>query len=207
MRFPLETCSDLLTLMRWRRDVRHFTDTPVSGDLIASLQQAMALAPSVGNARPWRVIRTDSADLRQAVHALFARANAAAMAAQPPARHDAYRALKLEGLAAAPVQLAVFTETEPAAGHGLGRHSMPQTLEQSTAMAIQNLNLAARALGLGVGMLSILDPQGMEALYAVPPSWRFTLYLCIGWPQFEDDLPLLHRNGWQENEERAWETR
>lgn len=207
MRFPQETCSDLLTLMRWRRDVRHFSDAPVCEAHMASLQQAMALAPSVGNARPWRVIRTESAGMRNAVHALFARANAAALAAQPPERQDAYRALKLEGLAAAPVQLAVFTETKPAAGHGLGRHTMPQTLEQSTAMAIQNLNLAARAQGLGVGMLSILDPQAMEALYAVPPSWRFTLYLCIGWPRFEDDLPLLHRNGWQKNEEAPWETR
>ena len=105
---------------------------------------------------------------------------------------------------AAPLQLAIFTDTNPTAGHGLGRHTMPQTLEQSTAMAIQNLNLAARAYGLGVGMLSILDPQAMEHLFEVPESWRFSLYLCIGWPQFTDDLPLLHRNGWQENTATEW---
>ena len=122
----------------------------------------------------------------------------------PPERQAAYRALKLEGLQAAPLQLAIFTDTNPTAGHGLGRHTMPQTLEQSTAMAIQNLNLAARAYGLGVGMLSILDPQAMERLFEVPESWRFSLYLCIGWPQFTDDQPLLHRNGWQENTATEW---
>lgn len=164
----------------------------------------MALAPSVGNARPWRVFRVESPDARQQVHAIFARANAAAIDAQPPERQAAYRALKLEGLQAAPLQLAIFTDTDPTAGHGLGRHTMPQTLEQSTAMAIQNLNLAARAYGLGVGMLSILDPQAMEHLFEVPESWRFSLYLCIGWPQFTDDLPLLHRNGWQENTATEW---
>ena len=101
----------------------------------------------------------------------------------------------------------MFTETDPAAGHGLGRHSMSQTLEQSTAMAIQNLNLAARAHGLGVGMLSILDPQAMEALFQTPATWRFNLYLCIGWPLFHDDQPLLHRLGWQENVLTVWEAR
>ena len=86
----------------------------------------------------------------------------------------------------------------------LGRHTMPQTLEQSTAMAIQNLNLAARAYGLGVGMLSIIDPQAVETLFQTPATWRFSLYLCIGWPQFTDDQPLLHRNGWQENTATEW---
>ncbi|WP_247643816.1 nitroreductase family protein, partial [Brucella abortus] len=89
-------------------------------------------------------------------------------------------------------------------GHGLGRQSMASTLEQSTAMAVQNLNLAARSFGLGAGMVSVLDPQAMEQLFEVPPSWRFTLYLCIGWPCTEDDTPLLHRNGWQENRETFW---
>ena len=204
MEFSNRTRTGLLALMRWRRDVRHFRDDPVPHALQDHLQKAMALAPSVGNARPWRVFRVESRDARQQVHAIFARANAAAIDAQPPERQATYRALKLEGLQAAPLQLAIFTDTNPAAGHGLGRHTMPQTLEQSTAMAIQNLNLAARAYGLGVGMLSILDPQAMERLFEVPESWRFSLYLCIGWPQFTDDLPLLHRNGWQENTATEW---
>lgn len=207
MEFSDDERLSLQRLLRWRRDVRHFQTDPVPEALLDTLKEAMSLAPSVGNARPWRVLRVENAGLRQAVQALHDQANAQALAAQPDARKPKYQQLKLHGLEAAPLQLAVFTETAPAAGHGLGRHSMPQTLEQSTAMAIQNLNLAARAHGLGVGMLSIIDPQAMEALFQTPATWRFSLYLCIGWPQFHDDQPLLHRQGWQENTQTAWETR
>ncbi len=207
MEFSDDERQNLQRLMRWRRDVRHFRPDPVPEALLHVLKESMSLAPSVGNARPWRVLQVENADLRQAVQALHDQANAQALAAQPTTRQERYRQLKLHGLEAAPLQLAVFTETAPAAGHGLGRHSMPQTLEQSTAMAIQNLNLAARAHGLGVGMLSILDPQAMEALFQTPASWRFSLYLCIGWPLFHDDQPLLHRLGWQENVPMVWEAR
>lgn len=204
MQFSEDEQAAFKRLMQWRRDVRHFTDQAVPDAMRTCLREAMELAPSVGNARPWRVIEVRDTGIRAEVLSLFDRANAAAHAAQAPDRQDAYRRLKLEGLDRAPLQLAIFTETDPASGHGLGRHSMPQTLEQSTAMAIQNLNLMARACGLGVGMVSILDPSAMERLFDVPPSWRFSLYLCIGWPQFEDDTPLLHRNGWQVNEFSPW---
>lgn len=206
MQFSEDEQQSLHRLLRWRRDVRHFSTRPVPEALAGILQDAMDLAPSVGNARPWRVFRVDSTDIRQQMQAIFHAANEAAARAQQPERQRHYRQLKLAGLEEAPLQLAVFTDTAPSAGHGLGRHSMPQTLEQSTAMAIQNLNLMARVHGLGVGMVSILDPRAMEALLGVPSSWRFNLYLCIGWPRFTDDQPLLHRQGWQTNEATPWLT-
>lgn len=169
------------------------------------LRRAMDLAPSVGNSRPWRVLSVESVERRQSVRAIFTDANGMAEDAYEGERLSHYRSLKLEGIETAPVQLAVFTHCDPAEGAGLGRRSMPQTLEHSTAMAVQNLNLAARMHGLGVGMVSILDPQAMERLFAVPSGWRFSLYLCIGRPQFTDDQPLLHRNGWQENGRTVWE--
>ncbi|MDO5101387.1 MAG: 5,6-dimethylbenzimidazole synthase [Lautropia sp.] len=206
MEFSEDEQQSLHRLLRWRRDVRHFETRPVPEALIGRLQQAMNLAPSVGNARPWRVFRVDSVSARQQVQAIFHAANDAAAEAQTPERQAHYRRLKLAGLVEAPLQLAVFTETNPTAGHGLGRHSMPQTLEQSTAMAVQNLNLTARVHGLGVGMVSILDPQAMAKLFNVPEHWRFSLYLCIGWPKFTDDQPLLHRNGWQTNQMTPWQS-
>lgn len=207
MNFSEEDRVTLHRLMQWRRDVRHFREDAIPEALCERLQEAMALAPSVGNARPWRVLRVASAHLRQAVHDNFLRANAEALDAQSAERQAHYRQLKLEGLKTAPLQLAVFTDTDPAEGHGLGRHSMPQTLEQSTAMAVQNLNLMARAMGLGVGMVSILDPDEMARIFSAPPGWQFSLYLCIGWPEFHDDQPLLHRNGWQENVGTTWDVR
>ena len=95
------------------------------------------------------------------------------------------------------MQLAVFTLIDPAEGHGLGRRTQPETLRQSTAMAIHTLWLAARAENIGVGMVSILDPRAIEGLLDVPEGWELSAYLCLGHAEFIDDTPLLHRSGWQ----------
>ena len=207
MRFDEGQAATLRMILRWRRDVRHFQPDPVDEAILARLAEAMALAPSVGNARPWRVIRVEDPTLRAAVRADFQRCDEAAAADYDDEQAAAYRALKLAGLDAAPVQLAVFTHVDPAAGHGLGRRTMPETLRQSTAMAIHTLWLAARAANLGMGMVSILDPAAMERIFAVPEDWAFTAYLCLGHAEWDDDTPLLHRAGWQENAPTLWEMR
>ncbi|SMO75752.1 5,6-dimethylbenzimidazole synthase [Paracoccus laeviglucosivorans] len=194
----------LQRILRWRRDVRHFRPDPIPEQLIAELHAAMELAPSVGNARPWRVVRVDDPALHAAVRDDFAHCNAEAAESYQGQQRADYAALKLAGLDAAPLQLAVFTQIDPATGHGLGRATMPQTLRQSTAMAIHTLWLAARARNLGLGMVSILDPTHIGPLLDVPPDWEFAAWLCLGWPEFTDDMPLLHRAGWQENAPPDW---
>lgn len=201
------TPSDLDALLTWRRDVRHFRTDPVPETTQEALRHAMDKAPSVGNARPWRVLKVDDPSLRAQVRAEFVRCNRAAQKSYDPATAEDYAQLKLAGIDRAPLQLAVFTETAPAEGRGLGRQTMPQTLEHSTAMAVHTLWLVARVHGLGVGMMSILEAAEIERLCTVPPSWRFFSYLCIGRPDFEDDTPLLHRAGWQENAQTKWGSR
>jgi 5,6-dimethylbenzimidazole synthase len=207
MDFTPTDATVLERLLRWRRDVRHFRTAPVSEAQVAMLAQAMDLAPSVGNARPWRVIRVEDPALRAAVHDNFHAANAQAALGYDGERRAAYDRLKLAGLDHAPLQLAVFTLVDPDEGHGLGRRTMPATLHASTAMAIHALWLAARAANLGLGMVSILDPAGVERMLNVPGDWAFSAYLCIGHPEFVDDTPLLHRAGWQETIAHPWETR
>lgn len=204
---PMSAADMLDDLLTWRRDVRHFRKDPVPGPLTEMLRAAMDKAPSVGNARPWRVLRVEKPALRGQVRALFESCNRAAQESYDTQAAAEYARLKLAGIDNAPLQLAVFTETEPVAGRGLGRQTMPQTLEQSTAMAVHTLWLVARTRGLGVGMMSILNPDEMERLCDVPESWRFFSYLCVGFPEFEDDTPLLHRKGWQANTPTVWETR
>ncbi|MBS0123996.1 5,6-dimethylbenzimidazole synthase [Thetidibacter halocola] len=194
-------------LLRWRRDVRHFRPDPLPEAMVETLQAAMEMAPSVGNARPWRVIRVTDDTLRAGVRASFAACNAQAAEGYEGEARQAYLALKLAGLDAAPLQLAVFTETAPEQGRGLGRRTMPETLEQSTAMAIHALWLTARAHDVGLGMVSILDPAEISRLFDAPETWRFSAYLCLGRAEFDDDTPLLHRSGWQENRETDWQTR
>ncbi len=207
MKFDSTASASLRDIMRWRRDVRHFRPEPIPDDVVERLEQSMVYAPSVGNSRPWRVFRVESEGLRRQVRAIFEACNDEAAKGYDSERTQLYRQLKLAGLDQAPLQLAVFTDCDPVEGHSLGRRTLPATLEQSTAMAIHTLWLTARAENVGLGMLSILDAERMEAIFEVPESWRFSSYLCLGWPCFEDDTPLLDRAGWQENTALGWTRR
>ncbi len=142
-------------------------------------------------------MRVDDPARREAVRASFRRCNAEALAATVPGRQAAYARLKLAGLDEAPLQLAVFTETDPAQGHGLGRRTMPETLDYSAVLAVHTLWLAARAAGIGLGWVSILDPADIRAALDLPVRWRFVAYLCLGWPVEESETPELERFGWE----------
>ncbi len=207
MEFEATDSATLLRILRWRRDVRHFRPNPVDDRVLERLRQTMDFAPSVGNARPWRVLRVTDKALRAAVRADFQRCNSQAAAGYSAEKHADYVALKLAGLDIAPVQLAIFTVADPTEGHGLGRQTLPETLRQSTAMAIHTLWLAALVENIGLGIVSILDPKVMEQLFAVPQGWVFSAYLCLGHAEATDDTPLLHRVGWQVNTPTVWEER
>lgn len=188
---------ELARLMQWRRDVRRFRTDAVPEAVLARCLQAFALAPSVGLSEPWRIIRLESPDLRAAVLANFRAANALALAGQPGDRAAAYSRLKLSGMAEAPVQLAVFCDDAPPKGAGLGAATMPETRAYSVVGAITLFWLALRAEGLGLGWVSILDPDRLRQDLDVPPGWQFIGHLCIGWPQEEDTMPELEREGWE----------
>jgi 5,6-dimethylbenzimidazole synthase len=186
------------TLLRWRRDVRHFRRDPIAEADMRHLLAAAALAPSVGNAQPWRFVRVRSADLRAR---LAGHVDAcAAEAGRGQARAMLYRSLKLHGLREAPEILAVFSDDAPKAGHRLGIATMPEALAYSTVMAIHTLWLAARVRGIGVGWVSILDPAVVTAMLDVPGDWRFIALLCVGYPEAPSDMPELERRGWQARE-------
>ena len=193
MKFTADDAATLQRIMQWRRDVRHFRSDPVAAGLIDKLAASMEMAPSVGNSRPWRVIRVQDPDRRHRIADLFAQSNAVAAAAYPVA-----------GLQEAPEHLAVFSVPDPAAGRGLGRQTMPETVVYSTVMAMYALWLTARAENLGLGWVSILDPQAAAAALDAPSDWQFVGYLCLGYAEFADDTPLLHRSGWQINTVQPW---
>lgn len=188
---------NLKALIAWRRDVRRFRRDPVAGALMEELLDLACLAPSVGNSQPWRFVMVEAAARRAGVAEIFQRCNAAALAEQRGERAELYARLKLEGLREAPVQLAVFAAEATGAGHGLGRKTMPETLRYSAVLAVHTLWLAARAKGLGVGWVSIMDPAEVAALLEVPADWALIAYLCIGYPVEEHLDPELERHGWQ----------
>lgn len=188
---------DLGTLFAWRRDVRRFQTGPVPEELIERLLDLAQLAPSVGNSQPWRWVRVESAAARACVRDIFRRCNAQALASYDEDRARLYATLKLEGLEAAPIHFAVFCDRDPGQGHGLGRATIPETLDYSVVASITTFWLAARAHGLGVGWVSIIDPDAVTRAVDVAPSWRLVAYLCVGWPVEEHPDPELDRQGWQ----------
>jgi 5,6-dimethylbenzimidazole synthase len=194
---------DLRELIRWRRDVRRFRRDPLPPGTVERLIELASLAPSVGLSQPWRFVLVEEAARRAAVRANFERSNADALAAYAGERAQRYACLKLAGLDEAPVQLAVFADRGTAQGHGLGRRTMPEMAEYSAVMAIHTLWLVARAEGLGLGWVSILDRAEVTRALEVPPEWIFLGYFCLGYPQSETLTPELEREGWEQR--RPWQ--
>ncbi len=190
-------------LFLWRRDVRRFRRDPVPAETVKELLSIAVLAPSVGYSQPWRFVSVEDAARRAAVRDNFARCNAEALAQHHGARAELYAQLKLEGLDKAPVQLAVFCDEGTQTGHGLGRRTMPETLRYSVVMAVHTLWLAARARGIGVGWVSILDPEAVNRTLDIPQDWSLVAYLCLGWPEEEHLDPELARSGWEDRQESA----
>ena len=184
-------------LFAWRRDVRRFDMRPLGEAEVADLLARAAQAPSVGLSQPWRFVQVESSGARAAIRGSFERCNRAALDGYEGERARLYAGLKLSGLDTAPLQWAVFCDGATAQGQGLGRATMPETLTWSVVGAIHLLWLAARARGLGLGWVSILEPGPVTEALDVPASWLFVAHLCLGWPEEEQDVPELERCGWQ----------
>lgn len=186
-------------LLAWRRDVRRFRREPLPEGAIERLVGLACLAPSVGLSQPWRFVLVETPSRRSAIRGNFERCNTAALAAQAqvPERARLYARLKLAGLDDAPCQLAVFADHATRQGHGLGRRTMPETIDYSTVMAAHTLWLAARAEGIGMGWISILDADAVAAVLEVPAQWRLIGYFCLGYAEEDDTVPALEGAGWE----------
>ena len=187
-----------IDLLLWRRDVRRFRTDPIPKEDIDGLIKEACLAPSVGNCQPWRFVKVNDPDRRKAIRDSFERANQQALNDYHGERARLYASLKLQGMDQAPIQLAVFADEETEAGMGLGRKTMPEMLDYSAVAAVQLLWLAARVNGIGVGWVSILEPETVLKTLDVPSHWRLIAYLCIGYPEEDHVVPELVREGWQD---------
>jgi 5,6-dimethylbenzimidazole synthase len=193
----------LAGLFLWRRDVRHFRRDPLPPGLIHELLTLACRAPSVGFSQPWRWVLVDAPERRAAVVENFQHANQQALREMEGSRAALYARLKLAGLVEAPVHLAVFVDPATEMGHGLGRKTMPEMALYSVVCAIHTLWLVARAYGIGLGWVSILDPLQVPEALDVPSHWKLVAYLCIGYPKDEKDQPELEREGWATREPEA----
>jgi 5,6-dimethylbenzimidazole synthase len=185
--------------IRERRDVRSgFLPETLADDVLLRLLGAAHNAPSVGLMQPWRFIVIRSLRIRGAVRDIFCQAHQLASDSYEGERAELYRGLKLEGILEAPQNLCIACDPVNERGHRLGRQSMPETAIYSAVCAVQNLWLAARAEGIGVGWVSILDPEALKSLLGIPAHMVLVAYLCLGYVDGFQLRPELERLGWEQ---------
>lgn len=188
-----------------RRDVRNgFRPDPISDDLLTRVLMAAHQAPSVGLSQPWDFIVLRDLIVRERIHTL-ARAQQEAFAASlPGARALAFRELKIEAILDTPLNIVVTCDPTRGGRHVLGRHAQPQVAAYSSVCAVQNLWLAARAEGLGVGWVSFFDERELAAALELPAHIQVVGYLCVGHVEAFPDAPELVLSGWARQRPLAW---
>jgi len=189
---------DLYRLIDGRRDVRAFRQDAIPDDTLLRILRAAHHAPSVGLMQPWNfIVIRDPATKRQ-VAASFAEENARAAEHYRGERAELYRSLKLQGINEAPINICVTCHRTRGGPHVLGRNTIVDTDIYSTCCAVENLWLAARAEGIGVGWVSILTIDALRRILEIPDAVLPVAYLCVGYPQEFFDEPELQRRGWAE---------
>jgi len=181
-----------------RRDVRsQFRPDPVPDDVLSRILLAGHHAPSVGFMQPWNFLVLRSLETRRKVQGLFEAANTEAVTMFPPERQGQYRTLKLEGIVEAPLNLCITCDPDKAGPVVLGRTHDKATDAYSTVCAVQNIWLAARAEGVGVGWVSIMEPAKLRAVLGIPDRVIPVAYLCLGYVQEAYTRPELEVKGWR----------
>ncbi|CAH1387374.1 5,6-dimethylbenzimidazole synthase [Candidatus Nitrotoga sp. M5] len=193
-RFTEQEIAAVYRVMRERRDMRHFLPDPVDPVVLARLLEAAHLAPSVGLMQPWRFVRITDTSLRRMIHALVDKERAAT-AEILGERQDEFLSLKVEGILDCG-ELLVATLMDRREQHIFGRRTLPEMDLASVACSIQNLWLAARSEGLGMGWVSMFDPVALAELLQIPTGAKPVAVLCLGHVEAFYPAPMLELEGW-----------
>ncbi|MEV7343595.1 nicotinate-nucleotide--dimethylbenzimidazole phosphoribosyltransferase [Streptomyces sp. NPDC093544] len=195
----------VLRVMRERRDIRNgFRSDPIPHDVLLRVLEAAHTAPSVGHSQPWDFVVIRSADTRRSMHELAARQREAYAKSLPKGRAKQFKELKIEAILDTPVNIVVTADPTRGGRHTLGRHTQPQMAPYSSALAVENLWLAARAEGLGVGWVSFFDEREMVRALGLPEHLEVVAYLCVGYVDEFPDEPELMQSGWSKRRPLSW---
>jgi nicotinate-nucleotide--dimethylbenzimidazole phosphoribosyltransferase len=195
-RFDESVREAVYRVMALRRDVREFVPGEIDDATMQRLLQAAALAPSVGFSQPWAFVVVRARDVRARIRASFLQCREGEAARYPPARREKYLAYKLEGIEEATLNLCVVADLRPRGEAILGTTAQPEAVRASVCCAVQNFWLAARAEGIGVGWVSIVEPAVLRDALALPPGVEPVAYLCVGHAREFRDRPMLEETGW-----------
>lgn len=195
----------VLKVMRERRDIRNgFRDDPIPHEVLLRVLEAAHTAPSVGHSQPWDFVVIRSAETRRAMHELAMRQRDAYAKSLPKGRAKQFKELKIEAILETPVNIVVTADPTRGGRHTLGRHTQPQMAPYSSALAVENLWLAARAEGLGVGWVSFFDEREMVRALGLPEHLEVVAYLCVGYVDEFPPEPELMQAGWAKRRPLSW---
>ncbi|MEU9235412.1 nicotinate-nucleotide--dimethylbenzimidazole phosphoribosyltransferase [Streptomyces subrutilus] len=195
----------VLRVMRERRDIRKgFRTDPIPHEVLLRVLEAAHTAPSVGHSQPWDFVVIRSAETRRTMHELAQRQREAYANSLPKARAKQFKELKIEAILDTPVNIVVTADPTRGGRHTLGRHTQPQMAPYSSALAVENLWLAARAEGLGVGWVSFFDEREMVRALGLPEHLEVVAYLCVGYVDEFPEEPELAQAGWSQRRPLSW---
>ncbi|MFD3841061.1 nicotinate-nucleotide--dimethylbenzimidazole phosphoribosyltransferase [Streptomyces sp. NPDC058642] len=195
----------VLKVMRERRDIRNgFRGDPIPHEVLLRVLEAAHTAPSVGHSQPWDFVVIRSAETRRTMHELAMRQRDAYAKSLPKGRAKQFKELKIEAILDTPVNIVVTADPTRGGRHTLGRHTQPQMAPYSSALAVENLWLAARAEGLGVGWVSFFDEREMVRSLGLPEHLEVVAYLCVGYVDEFPDEPELLQAGWSKRRPLSW---
>ncbi|MEU4110724.1 nicotinate-nucleotide--dimethylbenzimidazole phosphoribosyltransferase [Streptomyces sp. NPDC027717] len=195
----------VLKVIRERRDIRNgFRSDPIPHDVLLRVLEAAHTAPSVGHSQPWDFVVIRSADTRRAMHDLAMSQREAYAKSLPKGRAKQFKEMKIEAILDTPVNIVVTADPTRGGRHTLGRHTQPQMAPYSSALAVENLWLAARAEGLGVGWVSFFDEREMVRALGLPEHLEVVAYLCVGYVDEFPDEPELMQAGWSKRRPLSW---
>ncbi|WP_069173306.1 nicotinate-nucleotide--dimethylbenzimidazole phosphoribosyltransferase [Streptomyces griseus] len=195
----------VLRVMRERRDIRNgFRSDPIPHEVLLRVLEAAHTAPSVGHSQPWDFVVIRSAETRRSMHELAQRQRDAYAKSLPKARAKQFKELKIEAILDTPVNIVVTADPTRGGRHTLGRHTQPQMAPYSSALAVENLWLAARAEGLGVGWVSFFDEREMVRALGLPEHLEVVAYLCVGYVDEFPEEPELMQAGWSKRRPLSW---
>ncbi|MGI5400204.1 nicotinate-nucleotide--dimethylbenzimidazole phosphoribosyltransferase [Streptomyces sp. CA-135486] len=195
----------VLRVMRERRDIRNgFRSDPIPHEVLLRVLEAAHTAPSVGHSQPWDFVVIRSAETRRTMHELAQRQRDAYAKSLPKGRAKQFKELKIEAILDTPVNIVVTADPTRGGRHTLGRHTQPQMAPYSSALAVENLWLAARAEGLGVGWVSFFDEREMVRALGLPEHLEAVAYLCVGYVDEFPEEPELMQAGWSKRRPLSW---
>ncbi|QGV81567.1 nicotinate-nucleotide--dimethylbenzimidazole phosphoribosyltransferase [Streptomyces ficellus] len=195
----------VLRVMRERRDIRNgFRSDPIPHEVLLRVLEAAHTAPSVGHSQPWDFVVIRSAETRRSMHELAQRQREAYAKSLPKGRAKQFKELKIEAILDTPVNIVVTADPTRGGRHTLGRHTQPQMAPYSSALAVENLWLAARAEGLGVGWVSFFDEREMVRALGLPEHLEVVAYLCVGYVDEFPEEPELMQAGWSKRRPLSW---